>query len=289
MVTRRTTQRQFLLRPSKAINGCIKYCVALAAEKSGVRLHALVFMSNHYHIVLTDVLGKLPLFTTELNRLLAKSLNVYHDRGENFWAGHVQPSHVLLPERADIYNKLLYLLNNPVEAGLVSKGKDWPGVRLYVPGKVHCKRPKFYFRSEEEGGRMPKKLSFELSLPEVLGSKKEVLRELEAEVKASEVAIGNKRKSKGLGFLGAKVVKQQAVTSTPISKEWSSSISPRLACADKWRRAELLQLFKDFQVAYKDAWEQLKSGFKNVEFPLGTYRLARYSGVTIDVPDTSTA
>ena len=84
MVIRRTTQRQFLLRPSKAINQCIRYCVSIAAERSGAELHALMFMSNHYHIILMDVEGRLPVFTETLNRLLAKSLNVYHSRAENF-------------------------------------------------------------------------------------------------------------------------------------------------------------------------------------------------------------
>jgi len=38
MITRRCTQRQFLLRPSSAVNGIIGYCLAVAAERYGLRL-----------------------------------------------------------------------------------------------------------------------------------------------------------------------------------------------------------------------------------------------------------
>jgi len=35
LITRRCTQRQFLLRPSSAVNGLIGYCLAVAAERYG--------------------------------------------------------------------------------------------------------------------------------------------------------------------------------------------------------------------------------------------------------------
>ena len=63
MVTRRCTQRQFLLRPSPLVNSILGFCLAVAAQRYGVRLHAFCFFSNHVHLVVTDVEGALPEFT----------------------------------------------------------------------------------------------------------------------------------------------------------------------------------------------------------------------------------
>ena len=273
MVTRRTTQRQFLLRPNKAINQCIRYCVSIATEKSGVELHALMFMSNHYHIILTDVEGRLPVFTETLNRLLAKSLNVYHGRGENFWAGHVQPSHVHLGDRTAVLDKLAYLLCNPVAADLVKEGKYWPGIRVFLPGETKCVRPKFYFRDEDSGGSMPKKTKLKLSLPECLGDKKQALKELRKLIKDNEQILAEKRKASGKQVLGKEAVKRQRIDATPSSKDKPSNISPRLVCRDKWRKIEILHLMKSFLNAYKQAWESYKAGEAGVQFPLGSYKM----------------
>ena len=83
MITRRCTQRQFLLRPSSAVNGIIGYCLAAAAERYGLRLHAFCAMSNHLHIVATDVLGNAPEFCRWFFEFTAKCLNVHWGRWEN--------------------------------------------------------------------------------------------------------------------------------------------------------------------------------------------------------------
>jgi len=60
MITRRTTQRQFLLKPSALTNQIFLYCLAVAAERTSVVLHAVCVLSNHYHLVATDPLGRIP-------------------------------------------------------------------------------------------------------------------------------------------------------------------------------------------------------------------------------------
>ncbi len=65
MLTRRTTQRLYLMRPSQEVNAYIRYCVAIAQRRSGIKIHSLVFMSNHYHMAVTDEEGTLPIFTEE--------------------------------------------------------------------------------------------------------------------------------------------------------------------------------------------------------------------------------
>ncbi len=46
MVTRRCTQRQFLLRPDEVTNQTFLFCLAYAAQKTGVRVLYSLVMSN---------------------------------------------------------------------------------------------------------------------------------------------------------------------------------------------------------------------------------------------------
>ena len=46
LVTRRCTQRQFLLRPSKATNDVFLYLLAIAAQRFDIQVHAFCVLSN---------------------------------------------------------------------------------------------------------------------------------------------------------------------------------------------------------------------------------------------------
>ncbi len=58
MLTRRVRGRRFLLRPSTHTNQLIGYVVAVMQAKWGVHVHCLIVMSNHWHLVLSDVLTR---------------------------------------------------------------------------------------------------------------------------------------------------------------------------------------------------------------------------------------
>jgi putative transposase len=49
LVTRRTAQRQFLLKPCELTNNTFGYILAVAAARYRVLVHAVVVLSNHYH------------------------------------------------------------------------------------------------------------------------------------------------------------------------------------------------------------------------------------------------
>ena len=51
MVTRRCTQRTFLLRPDEVTNQVFLYCLAYAAQKTGVQVLYAMVMSNHHHAI----------------------------------------------------------------------------------------------------------------------------------------------------------------------------------------------------------------------------------------------
>ncbi|MEO8901637.1 MAG: hypothetical protein ABI627_08930, partial [Polyangiaceae bacterium] len=118
LITRRCTQRQFLLRPSRLTNQIILYCLGLAAEHTGIQRHAACFLSNHWHGVVSDPGGRLPEFLERFHRLVAKAQNASLGRWENFWSSD-HTSAVLLISDQDVLDKMVYTLTNPTVAGLV--------------------------------------------------------------------------------------------------------------------------------------------------------------------------
>ena len=80
LLTRRCTQRQFLIRPSRVVNEIFLYCLARAAKRTGVEVHAFCVLSNHYHLVVTDPLALLPVFAHWLNVHMARALNAHLSR-----------------------------------------------------------------------------------------------------------------------------------------------------------------------------------------------------------------
>jgi hypothetical protein len=57
--------------------------------------------------------------------MVAKSINALRGRWENFWATE-QPNAVYLVGAEDRFDKLVYLLANPVADHLVERVSDWP-------------------------------------------------------------------------------------------------------------------------------------------------------------------
>jgi len=129
------TQRQYFLRPSQQVTQIYEYCLAEAAERFDVTLHGWVAMSNHQHVVFTDEHGNYPAFLGHLDKMIAKAMNARLGRWENFWAAE-QPNVVHLVQAPDRFDKLLYLLMNPVllepRSGLlVCSDLSWIARRVY--------------------------------------------------------------------------------------------------------------------------------------------------------------
>jgi REP element-mobilizing transposase RayT len=164
LVTRRCTQRQFLLKPSRRTNQLVRYCLAVAARKTGVLLHAVCVMSNHWHGVLTDPQARLPEFLEHFHRLLARSQNASLGRWENLWSTD-KTSVVLLVSDEDVLEKMAYTIANPTAAGLVRTPREWPGVVTQRMGEhTRVDMPDVFF--DPEGG-LPESVTLEFTRPPI--------------------------------------------------------------------------------------------------------------------------
>jgi REP element-mobilizing transposase RayT len=162
LVTRRCSQRQFLLRPCKLTNEIFLYVLARAVERFGIKIHAFCVLSNHHHIVLTDPDAKLPAFEQYLDSLVARAVNCSLGRWESFWAPPTY-SAVRLVTPADVIDKTAYCLANPVEAGLVRRGSEWPGLwsspEQVGRAPIVARRPAGFFRAESHMRQQPRSRS----------------------------------------------------------------------------------------------------------------------------------
>jgi putative transposase len=70
LITRRCTQRQFLLRPDPETNNAFTYCLAEAAQRYEISVLLPCAMSNHYHTVIFDRWGNYPEFVERFHKLL---------------------------------------------------------------------------------------------------------------------------------------------------------------------------------------------------------------------------
>lgn len=280
LITRRTTQRQFFLRPSPTVNKVLLYCIAVAARRYGLRIHTVTAMTNHYHMVVTDPRGRLPDFERWLNSMVARALNSHYGRWENFWAPE-QPSNVQLIDAADVLRKVVYTLSNPVAAGLVSHGDSWPGIRLFVPGVHKVRRPDGFF---DEDGDLPEFELLEIVPPPLGMSKSETLRAVCEAVAASEAAIRSTFRAAKRRFLGAQRVLAQSVMSAPASVAPRRQLSPRLAAHTTPLRIEAIRRLKQFVADYRAAFVAWKNKVSNVLFPYGTFAMAQRFGAPVAAP-----
>jgi hypothetical protein len=229
-------------------------------------------MSNHWHAVLTDPGAKLPKFFEQLHRLVGKAMNVAMGRRENFWA--TEPScAVRLVDRADILAKIAYTLANPVAAGLVAKGRHWPGIWGFgASHDMQIARPKYYFDAE---GTMPKMARLHLSRPPGFDdlSDSELYAEVEEQLADLERSEADARQAEGRRVLGREGVLRQSERDTPQTVAQRGGLRPQVAAASKWHRIEALGRLKDFIDAYKEALAEWKKGLRDVLFPAGTYAM----------------
>ncbi len=286
MITKRVHRREFRLRPCKSINEIVRYVVAVIGQRTGVQLHCITAMSNHWHICLTDPEGRICDFTRDCHSLIARAVNAIHGDFESQWSRE-QTSHVHCVEPDDLVGKIAYAMANPVAAGLVAHGKNWPGVRTAWPAQPRVvRKPKQFFRGTKDGGKWPETAVLELSRPpgyeEMSNDDLECLI-AEAICEREERARQHVRQE-GRRFLGRRGVRKQSRYARPTTPPRRFQASPRIACKSKWRRIECLRRNRTWTDEYCKALAQWRSGDRQAIFPHGTYLMRVRHGAECALP-----
>ena len=90
-------------------------------------MHAVCVMSTHVHLVVTDVDGRLPVFTHWLFRHTAVCLKELYRITANVWTSEREEPVELLNEQA-LLEAITYVMSNPSSAFLVKQSRSWPGL-----------------------------------------------------------------------------------------------------------------------------------------------------------------
>jgi REP element-mobilizing transposase RayT len=284
LVTRRCSERRFFLRPSKKTNEIFGYLLAVIAGRYGILIHAYCVLSNHVHLVLTDPDARLPDFHRDLDALIARAVNCSLGRWEGFW-DRDSYSAVLLEGTQSILEKVVYVLANPVAAGLVRRGSEWPGLwsgpRLLRGAPQTYERPTGFFRAD---GPMPPVAGLQLHPPpgfEDVGAFVELVLE---QLRIAEDGSATKLEAEGRSFLGVARVLAQKPTGRPTPGEPRRGLDPRVARRNKWKRIEELLRLGEFRDTYRNALAAWKAGTRGAIFPAGTWWMRVQHGVCCSAP-----
>ncbi len=282
LVTRRCIGRRFLLRPDARANNIFAYCLARAVEKYGIKLHAACAMSNHYHLVLTDPEGVLPDFMAWLNRHLAMCVKRLRKWDEVVWEPNVQFSAVELTGSAEVLDKVAYVLLNPVSAGLVRDPESWPGflatVNTLRRGSFGAERPSVWFKSNAISRAILK-----LTSPRCFPDEELYLEALEALIAKRVAHVRDRFRRMGRQCLGRRRVCRTPVFGRPSTKKERFGASPTFSALTRQRWLQAVERLRGFRDAYRTAYRAWRSGKRDVEFPRGTWWLARRAGAVVAV------
>jgi len=308
-VTVRAVNRCYRFAPTPKVLEVIWYCFARTLEKYRGRIaaHEFLWMSNHYHLVLTDLDACLPRFMEELNSLLARALNAVHGT----FGTAIEKGYSLVAVTGD--NKLLehcvYTLANPCSAHLVKRSHHWKSVSsrsLDYETKIEVKRPGFGLwggscqhvgraasqasKRARHGGRskLPKSVEFVLTRPAIMPelSDSELRRYIRELLHERELAAARGRKQQGLKVMGWVAARRVDIRSCPRAEERFGT-NPSYSADTKAGRISAWKRRRDFLKRYYFALSRFLGGDWKVEFPPGTWLMrVRYGARCCPLPGT---
>ena len=288
VVERRTERRVHLFRPDSRMNQVFLYCLGVALAQTGMRLMAVVMMSNHYHAIVHDPSGNISAFTERFHGLLTKATQAL--RG---WQGSVfdggKPSYVELLTVNAMVDETAYVLANPTAAGLVRYSRDWPGVRTRISeigaeGAISVERPVGAFFADE--GAMPERvtLRYEMLEPLLEGSDLDSARARIADaVQVKENLARARLEAEGRTFKGVERVLKSSPYARAKTFEQRHTLNPRYA-GDKKAREAAIERDRDFVERYAATRERWLGGERDVVWPMGTDVMRRRHRVRCTPP-----
>lgn len=123
----RVTGNGLLMRPSTEVNDLILGVIGRAQTQTDVELHAFVFLSNHYHLLVSVPNGaELSRFMQFINGNIARKLNIINERDGAVWERRFRSIPVAPDETTQVW-RLRYLLAHGTKENLVGRPEDWPG------------------------------------------------------------------------------------------------------------------------------------------------------------------
>ena len=271
LITTRTEQQRYYLRPGKDTNKIIGGVIARYQEKFQIEIIAYCVMSNHPHFVARAPLGNLDEFMENVNREISRRVNYKLGRKGKLWGRRYKPQ--AIPTDKDLEEALLYTVTNPVKHGAVRHSSLWPGLCSYWQNLTgEKKRYSFRHYSEKEDHKKVTQHDLVISpLPALKGLSVEERRKyLNDKLEARTAELVAEREAKRQGFMP----EDRITRVDPFSSPGSSHHTPAGSCYSK--DPEVIREFKRIErerrSSYSLASMRYRLGDLTVKFPRFTFK-----------------
>ena len=284
MVDRRVLNRAFGLRPDadRGSQRLFLYLLGVFADRHGMRLHTVIQMSNHYHVVMTDEYGNGPDFYRDFHATLALAMSAH--RGDE-WDGPLwdkkQTSVVELLTPGAIIKQCAYVITNGVAAGIVSDPRKFPGA-IVLAKDIGRLVTTIAFPKDNDyllGGGWPEKVTLRWEVPEPLleaygaqGSRDAIQQAVDERVRELVAA----RRALGLGFGGAEAMCTAPIATVGTKRELGGK--PPEFAVGKGESAVLREAVRAraaWRIAYRACWDAWVLGDVEVVWPVDTWKMHR--------------
>ena len=275
-VTNRTIHGRYLLKPSKKLREITLGALGRAQRRYGVTIHAIVFLSNHYHLLISvrDV-QQMASFVGYFESKLAREIGRLTGWRDKIWARRYTAIPVSKEEAAQA-ERLRYVLSHGVKEGFVAHPAEWPGTHsvdaLLSGAPLHGV---WYDRTAEYEARI-RRISFQSSdfaqpetiklspLPCWSNESAENLQQRHLEIVDAIVQEGRADTKRFRKLLAA-------LQPTDRPRRSKRSPTPWFHCASRRVRGELKRSYREFLARYRDAARAWRRGVLTAPFPEGCF------------------
>ena len=296
LADRVSLEHRFMLRPDPQMVALFFYLLGHFAAVHGIRIHAVVLMSTHYHLLFTDVLGCRGEFFRDFHAMLTKAVQVYRNTDAYLFDKEQTSQVEMLTEKACV-ETMAYLILNPTDAGITADSTQWPGLfsRIEDAGKRRVERFEKPVIRREDGTTIR---FFDERWPDFVNLVQEPLCEaIAADPEACvadvrrlvEAGLAEKLEEQaktGWRFVGVmhalhqRVAKKAATSYLPRRLREKEKVRPRLKAGRGERHALVQGILRNagFFDGHGDCVARIRRGEQGVVFPAGTYRWHRVFG-----------
>lgn len=275
LVTTRCQEARFFLVPGDELNSAVLEWLTRAQQRfPKLRILAVCAMSNHLHLVVHDETGEISEWASYFLGHLSRAVNRIRGRSGGFFERRYSAERIL--DDGALVDRLVYVVTNPVKAGLSRTADSWPGVVLVADhgrslemevtwvDRDATRRERACARSQDRHEQTVCYRSGKLvvSSPDVCEGSA-----LQEAISAREEEIGRDRGEKG--FLTRAKILGQDWRHAPA--EPKRGPRPRCHATDPKARRRYLDGFREFVAQFRAASKRLRREGVGVPFPAWCY------------------
>ena len=277
-LTSRTIDSQLLLRPDPEVNEILGEWLVRAQQQTGIELVVYVVMSNHWHAIVRAPQQNIDRFVSLFKSQSSRQVNELRDaRRGTIYQRRYSCEPIL--DQESLLDRIIYILSNPVAAGLVDRAEDWPGLSslLQLIENQSVSFPVFDRTAWHAAGapedRTPymEQAELRIVLPEFLAQMdpEERAAMIRERLEAVEAEHRQERESRGASVLGGDKVLEE----DPCARPKRTNRSKRPLChtsrIELW--VEYREHWRHFRGSYRLAAQRYRAGDLTVEFPEGSF------------------